>query len=173
MRQLLAPSRSGTARGHRLAAVVAAGLLALGVAAGVHRVALAGTVRDEDVLAIASQLRCVVCQNLSVADSPSEMAHQMRALIRERLAAGDRPAEIMAYFVQRYGDWVLLSPPARGLNLLLWLAPFGAVVGGLVLVVTITRRWRGLSGAPAPAAAPAVGPAERERLAAELERLRD
>jgi cytochrome c-type biogenesis protein CcmH len=147
--------------------------LVFAVASGVHCVAPAAVVSDEDVQAIASQLRCVVCQNLSVADSPSEMAHQMRALIRERLAAGDRPAEVMAYFVQRYGDWVLLSPPARGLNLLLWLAPFGAVMGGLALVVTITRRWRRLSGAPAPEAAPAVGPAERERLAAELERLRD
>ena len=173
MRQLLAPSRSGTARGHRLAAVVAAGLLALGVAAGVHRVALAGTVRDEDVLAIASQLRCVVCQNLSVADSPSEMAHQMRDLIRERLAAGDRPDAVKAYFVQRYGEWVLLAPPARGLNLVLWLAPFGAVAGGFILVLTLVRRWRRPAVAADQVAAAAVGPAERERLAAELEQLHD
>lgn len=153
--------------------VAAAGLLALAVAAGVHQVALAAAVSDEDVQAIASQLRCVVCQNLSVADSPSEMAHQMRELIRERLAAGDRPAEVMTYFVQRYGDWVLLSPPARGLNLLLWLAPFGAVVGGLLLVLTLVRRWRRPPVAPAPPAGPVVGPAERKRLAAELERLGD
>jgi cytochrome c-type biogenesis protein CcmH len=70
------------------------------------------------------------------------MARQMRDLIRERLAAGDRPEQVMAYFVQRYGEWVLLAPPARGLNLLLWLAPFGAVVVGLALVVTLARRWR-------------------------------
>ena len=125
------PAGAAAARARRRAAAVTAGLLALALAAGIDRVALAATVSDEDVQAIASQLRCVVCQNLSVADSPSEMAHQMRALIRERLAAGDRPAEVMAYFVQRYGDWVLLSPPARGLNLLLWLAPFGGG-GGLV-----------------------------------------
>jgi len=149
------------------------GFVALAVVAGVHRTAFAATVSDEDVQAIASQLRCVVCQNLSVADSPSEMAHQMRALIRERLAAGDRPAEVMTYFVQRYGDWVLLAPPARGLNLVLWLAPFGAVVGGLVLVLTLVRRWRQAPIAPSPATAPVVGAAERERLAAELERLRD
>jgi cytochrome c-type biogenesis protein CcmH len=173
VRQLLAPSRSGTAREHRLAAVVAAGLLALGVAAGLHRVALAVSVRDEDVLAIASQLRCVVCQNLSVADSPSEMAHQMRDLIRERLAAGDRPDAVKAYFVQRYGEWVLLAPPARGLNLVLWLAPFGAVAGGLVLVLALVRRWRRPSVAADQIAASPVGPAERERLAAELERLHD
>jgi len=79
----------------------------------------------------------------------------------------------MTYFVQRYGDWVLLAPPARGLNLVLWLAPFGAVVGGLVLVLTLVRRWRQAPIAPSPATAPVVGAAERERLAAELERLRD
>jgi cytochrome c-type biogenesis protein CcmH len=79
----------------------------------------------------------------------------------------------MAYFVQRYGEWVLLAPPARGLNLLLWLAPFGAVAVGLALVLTLTRRWRRRPVLPQPAAPPVVGPAERERLAAELERLRD
>jgi cytochrome c-type biogenesis protein CcmH len=152
---------------------VTAGLLALALAAGIDRVALAATVSDEDVQAIASQLRCVVCQNLSVADSPSEMAHQMRDLIRERLAAGDRPDQVKAYFVQRYGDWVLLAPPARGLNLLLWLAPFGAVAGGLVLILTLVRRWGRPPVGAVPAAALAVGAAERERLAAELEQLGD
>ncbi len=133
----------------------------------------AAAVSEEEVHAIAAELRCVVCQNLSVADSPSEMAHQMRDLIRERLAAGDRPDQVMAYFVQRYGDWVLLAPPARGLNLVLWLAPFAAVVGGLVLVVSLARRWRRTPASASLQAPPAVGPADRERLAAELERLGD
>jgi cytochrome c-type biogenesis protein CcmH len=145
--------------------VLAAGVL-LGPAA------TAAPVSEDEVHTIASELRCVVCQNLSVADSPSEMARQMRDLIRERLAAGDRPAEVKAYFVQRYGDWVLLAPPARGLNLLLWLAPFGAVVAGLVVVATLARRWR--RQAPRElAATPPVAQAERDRLAAELERLGD
>lgn len=148
-------------------------LLILVPSVGAGRLALAATVSDEEVHAIATQLRCVVCQNLSVADSPSEMARQMRDLIRERLAAGDRPEQVMAYFVQRYGEWVLLAPPARGLNLLLWLAPFGAVAGGLALVVGLSRRWRRQPASLERAAAPAVGPAERERLAAELERLGD
>jgi cytochrome c-type biogenesis protein CcmH len=156
-----------------IAPLVAAWLLALAVSVGADRQASATPVRDEDVQAVASQLRCVVCQNLSVADSPSEMAQQMRGLIRERLASGDRPAQVMDYFVQRYGEWVLLAPPARGLNLLLWLAPFGAVAGGLVLVVVFARRWRRRPASLEPAAAPAVGPAERERLAAELKRLGD
>ena len=156
----------------RAARVLAVWLLVLAVTAAGRPVAGA-PVRDEDVQAVASQLRCVVCQNLSVADSPSEMAHQMRDLIRERLGAGDRPDQVIAYFVQRYGEWVLLAPPARGLNLLLWLAPFGAVAGGLALILALMRRWRRQPVTPPLAVPPAVGPAERERLAAELERLRD
>jgi cytochrome c-type biogenesis protein CcmH len=157
-----------TGRGGRLAAALL--LLAVGVALGPP--ATAASVNEDDVHAIASELRCVVCQNLSVADSPSEMARQMRDLIRERLAAGDRPAEVKAYFVQRYGDWVLLAPPARGLNLLLWLAPFGAVAIGLVVVATLTSRWRRRARRE-PSPIPTVGQAERDRLAAELERLGD
>ena len=156
----------------RPAPLLAAWVLVLAMTA-TDREVTGATVSDEAVHAIASQLRCVVCQNLSVADSPSEMAHQMRDLIRERLAAGDRPDQVMAYFVQRYGEWVLLAPPARGLNLLLWLAPFGAVAGGLAVVLTLTRRWRRQPGTAEPTAPPVVGPAERERLDAELERLRD
>jgi len=154
------------------AARVIAAFLCLGAAAVVPLADAAGpAVSEEAVQAIAAQLRCVVCQNLSVADSPSEMASQMRDLIRERLAAGDRPEQVMAYFVQRYGDWVLLAPPARGLNLVLWLAPFGAVVGGLAIALTLAYRWR-RRPAPAPAVPP-MGPRDRERLAAELERLGD
>jgi cytochrome c-type biogenesis protein CcmH len=130
-------------------------------------------VSEEQVQAIASQLRCVVCQNLSVADSPSDMARQMRDLIRERLAAGDTPAQVETYFVQRYGEWVLLAPPARGLNLLLWLAPFAAVVGGIALVFALARRWRRHPSPPGPATVPPLGPSDRERIAAELERLGD
>jgi cytochrome c-type biogenesis protein CcmH len=150
-----------------------AGLALVGIlsAAGSHAAAPVG---DEQVAAIARELRCVVCQNLSVADSPSEMAGQMRELIRGRLAAGDTPEQVRAYFVDRYGEWVLLAPPARGLNLILWLAPFAAVIGGLTLVLVLSRRWRRQPAASAPAAmTPALGAGERERIASELERLRD
>src|SRR5207245_10552344 len=88
-------------------------------------------VGEQAVHEIAAQLRCVVCQNLSVADSPSEMASQMRAIIRERLAAGESPAEVQRYFVDRYGEWILLAPPRRGFNLLVWLLPLVAVAVGL------------------------------------------
>jgi cytochrome c-type biogenesis protein CcmH len=124
-------------------------------------------VSDETAHQIASELRCVVCQNLSVADSPSEMAAQMRAIVRERLAAGDSPAQVREYFVQRYGEWILLSPRRRGFNLLVWGMPVLAVVVGLVVVAVLVRRW---TRRPARAAAVSVDAAMSERIRRELER---
>src|SRR5688572_711468 len=90
---------------------------------------------------IASELRCVVCQNLSVADSPSEMAQQMRGIIREQLEAGKTAQEIRDYFVSKYGEWVLLAPTAKGFSLLLWILPFFVLIGGIILGLWFTRRW--------------------------------
>ena len=101
----------------RRAAVPALVLLAAAALAEAARVS------EQAVHDVASELRCVVCQNLSVADSPSEMAGQMRAIVRERLERGDSPAEVRQYFVERYGEWILLSPRPVGFNLLLWLFP--------------------------------------------------
>jgi cytochrome c-type biogenesis protein CcmH len=122
-------------------------------------------VNEQELYAIASELRCVVCQNLSVADSPSEMAGQMRALVRERLAAGDSPAQVRQYFVERYGDWILLAPPRRGFTLLVWVAPLVAVVLGLGLVAVLLRRW---TRRPRPTPPP-VDAAMSERIRRELE----
>ena len=126
-------------------------------------------VNEQTVHDIAAQLRCVVCQSLSVADSPSEMASQMRGIIRERLAAGERPAEVIQYFVDRYGEWILLAPRPRGFNLLVWLVPLAAVVTGLVLVTVIVRRWtqRRREGATASVT---VDPEVSERIRREMER---
>jgi len=126
-------------------------------------------VTESQVQEVAAQLRCVVCQTLSVADSPSEMASQMRGIIRARLAAGERPAEVIQYFVDRYGEWILLAPRRRGFNLLVWLFPLVAVATGLVLVATIVRRWtrRRRDGVAAPVN---VDPAMSERIRREMER---
>ena len=117
----------------------------------------AAPVSEETVHEVAAQLRCVVCQSLSVADSPSETAHQMKAIIRERLAAGETPEQVKAYFVDKYGLWILLSPPRQGFNLLVWVVPFAALGAGLLLVVLLVRRWSrraaGASPGPAPDAA--------------------
>lgn len=124
-------------------------------------------VNEQAVHDIAAQLRCVVCQNLSVADSPSEMASQMRDLIRERLEAGDTPEQVIAYFVDRYGEWILLEPRREGFTLLVWVLPPVALGAGLVLVGVLLRRWT-----RRPAAAPAaraVDPAMSERIRREME----
>jgi cytochrome c-type biogenesis protein CcmH len=96
---------------------------------------------DDRTRAIAAELRCVVCQNLSVADSPSEMAQQMKGIIREQLQAGKTPAEIKNYFVSKYGEWVLLAPSTKGFGLVVWLLPFVALLAGLGLGIWLLRRW--------------------------------
>jgi len=95
---------------------------------------------DEQVRAIASRLRCPVCQNESVADSPSELAAQMRALIRTKLEQGESPEAIVAYFASRYGEWILLDPPRQGLGWVLWSAPAVILVVGLAAAVRFIRR---------------------------------
>lgn len=126
-------------------------------------------VNEEAVRQIAAQLRCVVCQNLSVADSPSEMANQMRTIVRERLEAGETPEQVTAYFVDKYGEWILLSPRPRGFNLLVWTVPFGGIAAGLVIIFLVARRW---SRRPAerPVEEP-IDPAIRERIRREMAEL--
>jgi cytochrome c-type biogenesis protein CcmH len=132
--------------------------------------ARAAPVNEDTVRDIAARLRCVVCQSLSVADSPSETASQMRGVIRERLAAGETPEQIKAYFVEKYGLWILLEPPRQGFSLLVWVVPYVGLLGGLVLVGFVVRRW---SRRPrtAPVDARPVDEATRERIRQELAEL--
>ncbi|MFQ5851217.1 MAG: cytochrome c-type biogenesis protein CcmH [Candidatus Binatia bacterium] len=96
---------------------------------------------EEQVRRVAAELRCPVCQNLSVADSPSEMAQQMRGVILEQLKEGKSPEQVRDYFVSKYGEWVLLAPTTKGFSLLVWILPFVALTGGILLVVFVVRRW--------------------------------
>ncbi|MFN2564000.1 MAG: cytochrome c-type biogenesis protein CcmH [Gemmatimonadaceae bacterium] len=95
---------------------------------------------------VAAQLRCPVCQGLSLADSPSELALEMKDVVREQLRAGRTPDEVKGYFVAKYGEWILLEPPRRGFNLLAYLLPAGAIVAGLGVVWLALHRWT--DGAP-------------------------
>jgi cytochrome c-type biogenesis protein CcmH len=124
-------------------------------------------VTESQVQEVAAQLRCVVCQTLSVADSPSEMASQMRAIVRERLEAGESPARVVQYFVDRYGEWILLAPRRSGFNLLVWAAPLAAVAVGFAIVGVLVRRWTRRPGSTATVAG--VDPAMRERIRRETE----
>ena len=153
------------------AAVSAIGLLGgvVVLSVGPWRAAAApGQAPDEaTVQAIAAQLRCVVCQNLSVADSPSETANQMRGIIRERLAMGETPEQVVAYFVDKYGIWILLAPPKSGFNLLVWVAPFAGLLVGLIIVGLVIRRWRSRARVAPPRPA-ALDEAMRGRIAREM-----
>ena len=93
------------------------------------------------VRSVAADLRCPVCQGLSVADSPSSLARQMRASIARDLRAGRTPDEIKASLVDSYGEWILLAPSGSGLNLVAWVAPGLLFVAGLVVAVVAVRRW--------------------------------
>lgn len=90
---------------------------------------------------LASELRCPVCQGLSIHDSPSPLAQQMKDLIRTQVVEGRTDEEIRQYFVSKYGEWVLLEPKAQGFNLLVYLLPALALLGGAGLIAVALRRW--------------------------------
>jgi cytochrome c-type biogenesis protein CcmH len=123
---------------------------------------------ETQVREIAQQLRCPVCQGLSVGDSPSELAHEMRAVVREQLEQGKTRAEVLDYFVQRYGEWILLAPPKHGFNLVIWILPFVLLPIGALAVYAGSRRWvRNRPVSPLPPAA--LDPKYAERLQHELD----
>ncbi|MGH7900759.1 MAG: cytochrome c-type biogenesis protein [Thermodesulfobacteriota bacterium] len=85
---------------------------------------------DDEASEISYHLMCPVCQGQSVAESNSELAKDMRAIIRKKLEQGSTKEEILAYFVERYGESILGSPPAKGANWLLWILPAFAILSG-------------------------------------------
>lgn len=117
---------------------------------------------------LAAELRCPVCQNLSVADSPSEMANQMRDLIREKLQQGESPDQIRGYFVSRYGEWILLAPKRQGFNWVAWLLPFGAILVGGGIIGWVVRGGAARRRAPRQEEPQPVDPHYARRLEAEL-----
>lgn len=102
---------------------------------------VSGARLDELTRRVASKLRCVICQGLSIEDSPSELAQQMKAVVREQLAAGRTPEEVERYFVRTYGEWVLLEPEPTGFNLAVYLLPVLALLAGATVVVVAVKRW--------------------------------
>ncbi len=99
-----------------------------------------GPALDAITETVSSGMRCPVCQSLSVADSPSESARNMKAQIRAMLAAGYEPQQVRDYFVQAYGEFVVLMPKAEGANLLAFILPGVGFLLGLVAVVWTIRR---------------------------------
>jgi len=111
--------------------------------------------------ALSQELRCMVCQNQSIDDSDAPLAKDLRVLVRERLTAGDNDRQVIDFLVARYGEFVLLRPRLNAHTVLLWLAPFAAIVaGGIGLIMFLRRRSR----AELPAA-PTLSPDEQRRVA--------
>jgi cytochrome c-type biogenesis protein CcmH len=126
---------------------VAAGLL-------LAAAALAGVPEDEArYQALIEELRCLVCQNQSIAESNAPLAADLREQVRRQIEAGRSDAEIIAFLTDRYGDFVRYRPPFRARTWLLWLGPFVALLAGAALVALFIRRSQ---RAPAPAVDPAA-----------------
>ena len=95
------------------------------------------------MMAVASGLRCLVCQNQTIADSHADLAVDLRQQIREMLARGQNERQILDYMTQRYGDFVLYRPPFKAITALLWIGPAALLVlalGGLVVVLRRRQR---------------------------------
>ena len=129
-------------------------LIALVLAFGGTHVATAGDMDTVDQAtqtryhSLIAELRCVVCQNRSIAESDAPLAADLRDVVQRRIQAGQTNAEIKHYLVVRYGDWILYDPPIQTSTVLLWGGPFMLLAIGSLIVVTTMRR-RPISAAPA------------------------
>lgn len=94
--------------------------------------AVADPALEARVLKLSEVLRCLVCQNQSIAESNAELAQDLRAQVREQLAAGKSEGEVVDYMVARYGDFVLYQPPVKGITVLLWGGPAALLAAGLI-----------------------------------------
>lgn len=110
---------------------------------------------------LSEELRCLVCQNQSIADSHADLAIDLKNQIREMIVAGKSDEEIKSYLTQRYGDFVLYRPPVKGSTWLLWGGPFVLLATGVFILIRVMRRRRAI--ADAEGAAP-LGEAERSRV---------
>lgn len=103
------------------------------------------------LLKLAEELRCLVCQNETLAASHAELAVDLKKQIREQMKAGKSDAEIVDYLVARYGDFVLYRPPLKPTTLLLWVGPFALLLLGVVLMLRqLKARQRAVQEAQAP-----------------------
>ena len=97
---------------------------------------------ERQAQALMHELRCLVCQGQSIADSDAEIAGDMRHLVRERIAAGEGPSEIRSWLIDRYGNWVSYRPPSEPIAWPLWAAPLLLLVGGGLLAARRLKRRR-------------------------------
>ncbi len=94
---------------------------------------------EKHVMAISEQLRCLVCQNQTIADSHADLATDLKNQVREKIRQGKSDREIFDFMVERYGDFVLYRPPLQHTTWLLWFGPFIMLLGGLIFLVVRLR----------------------------------
>ena len=97
---------------------------------------------EQRMQALTQQLRCLVCQNETLADSHADLAEDLRKEIREQMKAGKSDREIIAFLTQRYGDFVLYKPPVKATTYLLWFGPFVFLLGGTLLLYRYVKHRR-------------------------------
>lgn len=100
--------------------------------------------------ALISQLRCLVCQNQTIAESNAPLAEDLRRQVANMMLAGQSDDEILAYLTQRYGDFVLYKPPVKRSTWVLWVGPFVLLMGALLIPLLLFRRGRHTVPPPAP-----------------------
>ncbi len=101
---------------------------------------------DKRVMELAAELRCLVCQNQSLAESNAGLAVDLRNQIREQLARGASEREVLDFMVARYGDFVLYRPPLKASTLLLWFGPFVLLIAGICVLIRRIRHQRTMNG---------------------------
>lgn len=101
-------------------------------------------VLEERLMNLSRELRCLVCQNETLADSRADLAVDLRNQIREQMKAGKTDQEIIAYLTARYGDFVLYRPPVKASTYVLWFGPFVLLLGGLLILFRYVRQRRQL-----------------------------
>jgi cytochrome c-type biogenesis protein CcmH len=102
--------------------------------------AAADPVLEKRLVSVTSELRCLVCQNQTIADSHAPLAVDLRNQVREMLARGDSDQQVLTYMTDRYGDFVLYRPPFKSTTIFLWIGPGLLLVGGLGTLVYVLRK---------------------------------
>ncbi len=128
---------------------------------------------DVQLRDVAKTLRCAVCQSESIWESNAGLAKQMREVIRERLKQGQSPDEIRAYFVSRYGEYILLKPGKHGMNWILWVGPFVLLLIGLFFLYRTLSRWVTQTVSEESPELPSINEQERKRIDQELHSLEE
>ena len=135
----------------RLAALLLAALVAAPVAAKEAAPAAADPALEKRVMALAEELRCLVCQNQTLAESNAPLAEDLRNQLRERMREGKSDKEVVDFLVERYGDFVLYRPPLKGTTVLLWFGPLLLLAIGFAVLLRRVHVRRRLTEAAPPA----------------------